>query len=71
MPSKRQGFLSLPIAAVVLLSGLAPDARASDAPRIVVTYSSDKSDSFLYGRLLLLFSTTRAPSRVSRSATRA
>ena len=48
---------SLPVAAVVLLSGLAPDARASDAPRIVVTYNSDKSDSFLYGRLLLLFST--------------
>ena len=60
MPSKRQGFLSLPVAAVVLLSGLAPDARASDAPRIVVTYNSDKSDSFLYGRLLLLFSTDKS-----------
>lgn len=57
---RRSGSL---FAAIVLsATAFAGAARSSDAPRpkIVVTYSSDKSQSPLDGRLLLLFSTDRS-----------
>ena len=59
MPLRRSG--SLLAAIVVAAAAIAGAARLSDAarPKFVVTYGSDKSQSPLDGRLLLLLSTDR------------